>query len=182
VRVRGDTLLTEGQVYAFMLDIAKKMSLVAQDSDAAPTIRRQAVPAFGDSARACLQGMGFSIVLVGAPEGQTCSTKRLADAAQRTWTWNVRPDTVSRAHGETIAHRQLSFTVASFGNNTRDDFTRSFPVAVRIIPPTFVARAMAFLTSTKGLLAELGAVIAAIAGILKLMRRKPSDSPSAPTD
>lgn len=175
VRVQGDTLLTEGVVYAFTLELAKKTALPARRADSAPVIVQEAVPTFGDSARACLQGEGFTIVLAGAPAGETCSVKRLADEAQRLWTWTVRADTVTRAHGQNQASRRLIFSVASYGHSRRADFERAYPVTVRIVPPTWFERLMTVATSTKGLLVELVAIAAAIAALVKYARRKRSE-------
>lgn len=173
VRVQGDTLLIEGTSYAFTLELAKKTALPARRADAAPVIVQEAVPTFGDSARACLQGEGFRIVLAGASAGETCSVKRLADQAQRLWTWTVTPDTVTRVHGQRTARRRLIFSVASYTNNAHADFERAYPVTVRIVPPTWFEQVMTFATSTKGLLVELVAIAAAIAALLKYLRRKP---------
>lgn len=182
MRVQGDTLLTEGVVYAFTLEIAKKMALPARRADAPPIIEQDVVPAFGDSARACLKGDGFTIELAGAPTGEKCSTKRLADQAQRVWTWTVRPDTVPRVHGKAYASRRLSFSVESFGNNSLPDFERAYPVTVRIVPPTPFERIIAFLTSTKAVLVELVAIAAALAALVKYVRRKRRDDAGEPSE
>ncbi|MDP1891401.1 MAG: hypothetical protein Q8K55_10975 [Gemmatimonadaceae bacterium] len=171
--MRGDTILTEGHTYTFTLELAKKMALPARRADAASVLVTDAVPAFGDSARACLQGIGFVIELDGAPAGERCSVKLLADRAQRVWTWNVRPDTMTHAQGST---RRLMFSTKSYRNTTYDDFTRAYKVTVLVVPPGWFERLMIFATSAKGLLVEFVAIAAAIAGLVKYVRRKPPDN------
>ncbi|MBW7933249.1 MAG: hypothetical protein H3C62_06450 [Gemmatimonadaceae bacterium] len=175
MRVSGDTILTEGVVYPFTLEIAKKMALAPRRPDAAPLILQEAVPTFGDSARACLEGAGFHIELAGEQGRGTCRVTTLKDSAQRIWTWNVRPDTVSRVHGQQRAERRLLFTVKSYPEGTRADFERSYPVTVRIIPLTWWERVMNFVTSTQGLVVSLAAIATALATIYGYLRRKPGE-------
>lgn len=179
IQVRGDSILTEGVEYDFSVELAKKMALATRGADAAPVRVREAVPSFGDSARACLQGDGFTIELAGAPTGEKCSTKPLADSAQRRWVWKVRPVPVSREHGE---RRKLLFSVESYRNATLDSFTESYAVRVLVVPPTPFERVIAFLTSTKAVLVELVAIAAALAALVKYVRRKRRDDEGEPSE
>lgn len=166
-------MLTEGELYTFTLDIAKKMPLASPRSGGTKILEQRAVQPFADSARACLDGIGFEITMVGETTGVRCSVKQLAEKAQRSWSWEVRPDTVNRGHGRSFQRRTLNFSVVSYQNRERDDYTQEYPVVVRIVPLTAFERIMRAVTSTRGLLVELVAIAAALAALSKYRRRKP---------
>src|SRR6266571_3173651 len=133
-------------------------------------LRRQVVTAetkVGDSARVCLSANPAAFTIT-APTG-ACSTQSVTSGTANHWSWTVTP---LRAGTGLL---QVQVTALFAGMPGKVEFDSTYSVVVRVAPRPLLTRVTDFLKSWEGILTSLAASAAAVAGILKLFRREPSN-------
>ena len=136
----------------------------------APTPGRQVVTAetkVGDSARVCLSANPAAFTIT-APTG-ACSTQSVTSGTANHWSWTVTP---LRAGTGLL---QVQVTALFAGMPGKVEFDSTYSVVVRVAPRPLLTRVTDFLKSWEGILTSLAASAGAVAGILKLFRREPSN-------